>query len=120
MADELTLRASLSCTKDGTTTALAVGPLLLDVTGGQALKNRQTVGTSEEALVVGDVASGGYMLAVNRDPTNFVQILGASGETPLVRLEPGDLCLFRVDDGATLYAIANTAPCDVEYAILDA
>jgi len=120
MADELTLRVSLSFEKTGRLAELLLGPLKRDVAGNKPLSNVQSVGTAEEAIVVGDAGVGGYFVAVNRDATNFVELRGATGGADLVRLEPGDVCLFRLTDDATLYAIANTAAVDLEYVIVPA
>lgn len=120
MANELTIRASLSFEKGGSLVEMLLGPLDRDVAGTNVLRNRQSIGTSEEALVVGDVAPGGYFIAVNRDATNCVTIRAGSGLADLVRLKPGDFCMFRVNDAATLYAQANTAAVELDYAIVDA
>ncbi len=120
MADELTIRATLSFTKNSTNVELSAGPSDFDVTGTNAMKHRQEIGTSEEAVTIGNVAAGGYILVVNRDATNYVTLRPGSGLTDLIRLEAGDFALFRLDDSATLYALANTAACEIEYAIIDA
>ena len=79
MANELTIRANLSFEKLGTILELLNGPLLRDVAGTNGLRNRQSVGfAAEEALVVGDVAMGGYFAAINRDAANYVELRGAS------------------------------------------
>ena len=120
MASELTIRATLSFEKGSTTESLALGPLLRDVAGTNLLHNRQSIGfAAEEAVLVGDVASGGYILAINRDATNYVKLRAGSGLTDLIRLKAGDFCLFRLDNAATLYAIADTAAVELEYAIVD-
>lgn len=120
MADELTLRASLSFEKGNTTLSLALGPTKFDVSGTNGIHHRQGIGTDEEAVVVGDVAAGGYVLLVNRDDTNFVELRPGSGAADLVRLEPGDFALFRLADDATLYAVADTAAVELEVLAIDA
>lgn len=121
MADELTLKASLSFTKGSTTVSLSLPATTFDVSGSNALHNRQVIGTTEEAILLGDAAAGGYFFGINRDATNYIEIRPATGAADLIRLEPGDLCLFRLTDDATApYAIANTASCELEYVIVDA
>jgi hypothetical protein len=119
MADELTIRASLSFEKNDTLVELLLGPKKRDVAGTHGKRERQNIGTVEEAVAMGDVAAGGYVLVVNRDPTNYVQLRSGTGLQAFARLLPGDFCLFRLDNGATLYAIANTAACDIEFAAVD-
>ena len=118
MADELTLRCSLSFEKSGRLAELLFGPTTLDVAGNKPLKRVQAIGTAEEAIDVGDATAGGYFMAINRDATNYVELRPGSGLADLVRLKPGDVCLFRLTNDATLYAIADTAACDLEYVIL--
>lgn len=121
MSDELTLRASLSFTKGGTSKSLSFGPLDFDVAGTRAVANRQAIGfASAEAVLVGDVAAGGYFIGINRDPTNYITLRNGSGGTALVRLSPGDFCMFRIWPSATLFAVADTASCDLEYVVVDA
>lgn len=120
MADELTIRASLSFEKGDTLVELLIGPKKRDVAGTHGQRRRQSIGfAAEELVVMDDIASGGYLLVVNRDATNYVQLRSATGVQAFARLLPGDFCLFRLDNGATLYAIANTAACDIDYAAVD-
>jgi hypothetical protein len=121
MANELTIRASLSFEKDGTSVQLALGPTNFDVAGKNHLWNRQNVGfAAEEALLLGDVAAGGYLIAKNRDATNYVEIRPNTGVADLVRLKPGDFCIFRLADDAVPYVQANTAAVELEYIVVDA
>ncbi len=91
------------------------------VSGDQLLQNIQTIGTSEEAILLGDVAAGGYVMMKNLDDTNFVEIRQGTGKDDLIRLEPSDVTVFRLTDDATApYAIADTGDCDVRYIVIDA
>ncbi len=118
MADELVLNCSLSFLKGSTEIEISRG-LKVTVSGNSGIQHRQTVGTAEEALVLGEVTVGGFLLMVNRDATNYVKVRSGSGLADLVRLKPGEPALFRVDSGATPYVIADTAPCDVEYVLIE-
>ena len=121
MASEIAVAASLSVTKGGTAEALYLGPLYVTLTGTRILRNRQSVGTSEEALVLGEVVPGGWLLIVNRDPTNYVQVKTATGGTAFARLLAGEFCLLRIDSGLSApFVQANTAACEIEYLILPA
>lgn len=72
----------------------------------------QTIGTTEEALEIGDVSSAGLIWIRNKDKTNFVQI-GLTASYP-IKLTPGQFCLFPPDSGA-IFAKADTADVDVEF-----
>lgn len=76
----------------------------------------QEIGTSEEALTVGDVSSLGLVVIKNLDETNFVEVGLTASYT--IKLLPGQACLFP--PAGTLYAKANTAACDVEYYVFPA
>lgn len=120
MADEITLTAKLRFENDSTLAELVESALSRTVAGTKYVKNTQEIGTSEEAIELADTGVGGYLLGINRDDTNFMQIRSVSGDTDLVRLEPGDVCLFRVDDGATPFGIADTAAVEFEYLLIEA
>ena len=66
------------------------------------------------------MGGGGYFIGRNVDSTNFIEIRPNTGVADLVRLEPGDWCLFRITDDATPYAIADTAACVLEYVVVAA
>jgi hypothetical protein len=73
----------------------------------------QIVGTSAEAIVVGDIATLGYAIFHNLDPDNFVLIGPDSGGTQidLIKLKPGDPpAAFRLKPGITVKAKFDTAP----------
>lgn len=120
MANEITLSASISFQKGGAWDGVAVRDLLVTMTGTNWIHHRQSVGTSEEALVLGDVTAGGYVLLVNRDATNYVQVKAATGATALVRLKAGECALFRLDAGATApFVQANTGAVELETFLLE-
>ncbi len=73
----------------------------------------QNIGTSEEALNVGDVSDIGLIILINRSDTNFIQV-GLTGSYT-IKVKPGEFCCFTPD--GTITAIADTAAVDVEYYI---
>jgi hypothetical protein len=120
MSNELALTASMVYTKFSTSESASFSGSV-DVVGNNFIHHVQNVGfASDEALELGDVTVGGYLVAVNRDGTNFVQIFGATGETALVQLLPGDFCQFRVDPGATVFVQADTDAVLLEYWLYEA
>lgn len=120
IADELTINASvqyadandvqmsLACPTDFLATIASATPL--------AYQGSQSIGTSETAINLGGISSLGYMLLVNRDPVNYVDIKTGTGGTIFARLDPaGGMLLLKVGSGVTApYAIANTAACVIE------
>jgi hypothetical protein len=121
VANEVQVAGSLRVSKGGTSEALDIGPLSLTLTGTRILHNRQNVGTSEEALALSEVVPGGWLLVINRDASNYVQLKTATGGTAFARLLAGEFCLLRLDSGLSApFVQANTAACDIEYVILPA
>lgn len=121
MANELTVNASLKFVKGSTSLFFQLLDDLVTVSGDRFVWQRQSVGTSEEAIGLGDIATGGYFLAINRDTTNFVSIRQATGGTNFIRMNAGEGCVFRIHaSSAAPYWIADTAACEVEYLLIAA
>ena len=82
----------------------------------------QNIGTTAELVALGDVATVGYAYFANLDATNFVQIGIDVAATfyPVIKLNPGEGQVFRIDPAATLYAKADTAACNLDTLILEA
>jgi len=109
MANELTVTISLSYEK-GNDLIEFTKTVQSDVAGDNTLRHVQNIGTSEEAITLGDVSAGGYWLFYNLDSTNFVEIRQATGIADLIRLDAGDITIFRLTDDATApFGIADTA-----------
>lgn len=119
MADEITVLARLSYSKSGSSDSLpdSPAPISVTLTGTRCLKHRQSVATSEEALVLGETTAGGYCLIINRDATNFVSVRAATGATALIKIKAGEIALFRLSSAAP-FVIADTAAVEIEYLLL--
>ncbi len=77
------------------------------------ISNVQAVGTSNEALLLGDVVPTGWMFVKNLDSTNFVEVFLDNANAELAaKLLPGEFCLLK--PGAAIYARADTAGCDCQ------
>jgi hypothetical protein len=118
MADELTLSGVLSFLKNGVKVSLDLGTLEFDVSGDKYVHAVQTVGTSEEAIGIGDLGTLGFAVFVNRDDTNFCEIRPGTGTADLIKLKPGEFALFRFTMN-TPYIIADTDSVLVEYVIIE-
>lgn len=120
MSAEIKVTMALVVRKGGTLEGIDLGTFSVTMTGGNVIRNRQTVGTVAEALVLGDAGAGGWILLVNRDASNFVGLVANSGGTYFIRMMPGEGALFRVDATASAPFIkADTAACEVEYLLLE-
>lgn len=121
MADELKITCAMRFTKSSTDVRLNFLNALFTVSGTDYVSGTQTIGTSEEALVLGDCSAGGYIVVKNTDATNYVSFRAATGGTNMVRLNAGEIALFRFDatGAAAPFAIANTAPVTIQYLLIE-
>lgn len=96
--------------------------------GKRFTKLKQTIGTSEEALQLGEISAVGAVFIKNLDETNYVEIKTTTGGTIVARLEPdlngdgngGWVGLSRAGSGFQApWAIANTAACKVVILIVE-
>lgn len=120
MAADISVTMALVCRKSNTLDGMDLGTFSVTMTGTNVLHNRQSVGIAEEALLLGDCGAGGWIIMKNHGPTNYVQVRGLSGQTPLMRVPVGEACCGRLDATSTPTVQANTAACEVEYLLLEA
>jgi len=90
-----------------------------DIATKKFVSGKISVGTSEEAIPLGEVTSLGWAVFKNLDTTNYVELRSASGAAnDIIKLKAGEGCAFRFGSDVTApYLIANTAACQVEYKI---
>lgn len=118
MANELTLAGlTIAFTKTNAPSVnLAPASLSVSVAGTLTSDTVVAVTTAEIAIPIGSVPTGGYMFALNLDPTNFVHIRAATGSTNFIKMLPGEWCMFRCSaTAAAPFAIADTATCNVRF-----
>lgn len=116
MASELLLQASLKFSKGGALFETNFPSTYFDVSGSVGNKQVQAIGTSDEVLPLGDVATIGYVMLKNLDATNYI-LVGSDGTLYPIRLKPGEVALMRWNEAA-IHAKANTAICNLEYTII--
>ena len=115
MANEISLSASVSSTKNNVTISLSASKSV-DQSGNNAAMLIQSVGTSTEALSFGaDIGNVGFVLVKNTDAANYVEFDTQTpiGANPFSRLNPGEFFLIPTRQTSTLYGKANTAACNV-------
>lgn len=121
MANEITLTARLRFQDGDLDDEVRVDGLQVSVSGSIMFHNVQSVATTQEALSLGDAGTGGYVMLVNRDATNFVEVRQATGASDLIRLKAGEVALFRLSPDATApFVIADTASCNLEVFLIAA
>lgn len=124
MANEIRVTTSLTYA-NGDLGSLTVAARTQSITQNTAAPARvggtQTIGTTEEALDLTDLTTNGVARFRNRDDANFVEIGVKPAATfyPMVRLNAGEEYIFRLSQGITPYAQADTAACILDRDILD-
>lgn len=123
MAAELTADIAVTFNDVEDSTPSAIG-LTINTVGTRYVKARQTIGTSEEALGLGDLAGAtlGVFVVKNLSLTNYVEIRSGTGAgNDIVKLLPGECWAWRWGSDVTApYAIANTNPVLIEFRIHEA
>lgn len=121
MADELRFAMGFYFkASNGNEDGISVPDTAIDVTTKKVAHIGQSIGTSEEALNLGDVSTtGATLIVVNRDTTNFVSIKTGTGGTIIAKLRANGVgvnwCVIPLGSGITApYAIADTAACEVD------
>ncbi len=116
MANELTVTAGVNYNNTGVTLAKTASGQVT-VASNYLTHAIHTVTTSGENLPLGGVAVPGYCWIQNRDSTNFI-LIGNAGDAPVIRVEPGEIAVFRFSQSITPWAIADTGNCVVEVIIV--
>jgi hypothetical protein len=93
------------------------GNLVADQATPSLIRATKNIGTSQEAIPLGDVTTPGWAVFQNLDDTNFIEIgLDVGGFQPFIKLEPGYQCVVPLGTSAP-YARADTAAADLFYII---
>lgn len=114
MANEITQTIQLTIAKNGASANINTTKRI-DMSGGGIVNNTQSIGTTAEALSLGDISGAPSQIALkNLDASNFVEIGGDSGLTVFkLRVNAGETLIFRATSG-TIYAKADTAAVRVQ------
>lgn len=123
MANEITLRWNMSVEKGNLDRRKApdTQSITLNAASPAVAGGVQNIGTTYEAITLGDISTNGVSWFKNLDATNYVEIGVEVAATfyPLVRLNAGESYPFRLAQGVTPYARANTAAVLLEKEIFD-
>lgn len=114
VANQLTLNATLAYDDGVTEVATQVTDLIASLSDARAVKNIQLIPTSQTAINLGGITTPRWIIIVNLDSTNFVDVKVATGGAIFAHLLPGWFCVVPLGSGAQApFAIADTASCNV-------
>lgn len=122
MADEITIISGLSVTKTNLTATIPTTSASVDLTGTRFIRNCQTVGTTYEAITVGDLGSAGWCYIKNTDATNYVEFgLEVTGAFyPFVKILAGETAGPMKLSTLSIFGRANTGAVVADIFILEA
>lgn len=122
MSKELTINGTLQYSdSEGSDFSISIEDFIASVNTKKFVHAKVSVGTSEEAIPLGEVVTPGQSFFKNLDPTNYVEIRPASGSSnDYIYLPPGGSAgpFCWGSDVTAPYWIANTNPCQCEYVIV--
>tara|TARA_R110002020_G_scaffold35671_8_gene107444 strand:- start:1717 stop:2085 length:369 start_codon:yes stop_codon:yes gene_type:complete len=121
MAKELkTGSASMTFDDGDTRVRMSKAGLEIDTAGKQHIHTTQNIGTSPEALDLGDLTTLGWAFFFNQDKTNYVEIRPATGVADFLRIEKREWSgPMRLAPEAVPFAIADTDSVKLEYLIIE-
>jgi len=121
MANEITMTSGLQAIKSNANITVNVQSKQADWTGTRFIRNVQAIGTTYEAITVGDVSTAGYAYFTNLDATNYVEIGRevAAAFYGVVRIDAGKTAgPFKLST-LTIFGRANTGAVDLDITILE-
>ncbi len=121
MSKEVTISCSLAYSdSNGVADSLQVATGTYSVTTKVMQRGTVSVPTTAAALNLGNVTALGWIMLINKDPTNFVTLLTGTGGIVFAKLWPGlPAGPFFFGSGVTAPFIkSDTAVCIVDYLLI--
>jgi len=117
VANELSLIVNFDFSKGGAEVSKQLSKKIT-VAGDAFTHGIQEIGLVEEEIAQGvELGTPGYLLIKNLDTTNYVEIGSTTGVYD-IKLKALEFALYRHNSG-TVYALADTAACLVEYCLIE-
>jgi hypothetical protein len=105
-------------TQTGITDFIQVADLVASVATEQFYRGLQSIPTSDTAINLGSLGAINFFMAVNRDPTNYLDIKTAVAGKIVAHLLPGYFCVIPLgSDMQAPSAIAHTGACVLDYLV---
>ena len=123
MANEITIGVNLSFSKSGTSESFKVASATDTMAGTDYVKGTQQVPTSSPdggaALGLGGITTPGYLMIVNNDSSNPVDIKNGTGGAVVARVDPGMPAAFQLAT-TTPWVVATGGVVEIEYLLIEA
>ena len=119
MANELKITNAFRFSKNTVRFDITDTDQYIDVSGDHSIYRTQEIGTTSEALDIGEITTVGWAFFRNLDNTNYIEI--GYYDTifrNLIKLKAEEYCICRLGQNAP-YAQANTAAADLEYIFIE-
>jgi hypothetical protein len=121
MANEIQITFAMQVRNGSFKAAITPGTIAITQTNIGRGGYTQKIGTSEEVVSFGDVATNGYMVLQNLDTTHYVtygpESLGAM--VVMGKLKPGELAVLRVAPTVVMRAKADTAQVILDVSLFE-
>ena len=110
MAEEIELLVDVSLRNGNIENDFQPDTVLIDQSTARFVDKVLDIGTSAESITFDDITTEGYVMFQNADSTNYVTIgPDSGGQVNLIKLNAGEIAVFRLDPAATVKANADTA-----------
>lgn len=98
--------------------ALSVARVVASVATETFHRGKQLITTSVVAINLGGISAPAWCIFVNKDTTNYIELLTSTSGTVFGKLLAGEPAMLRLGSGAQAPAAqANTASCYLHYLI---
>jgi hypothetical protein len=122
MAGELTINGTLAYNDGDSADSLDISDLSADISTNEFVHLIQSISITEVAINLGGLTAIGWAFFKNLDTINYIDLQVGTAGAIFAHLLPGESCgPIKLGSGAQVpYAIANLAPCKMEYLIVAA
>jgi hypothetical protein len=110
MADEIEVLVDVTLRNGNVENDFNPDTVIVDQSNARFVDKILDIGTSAETISFDDISTEGYVMLQNVDSSNYVTLgPDSGGQVNLLKLDAGDVAVFRIDPAAVLKATADTA-----------
>ncbi len=90
MSNEITVTGAIKASKNSVEINVQHALKQFDMSGGDMLHRTQIIGSTEEAVNLGEVGTPGWAMFYNRGPTDTISLRAATGAADFCKMAPGE------------------------------